>query len=81
MFSYRLCDLKSLNKRRGSSEYDSKSREVTKSYKSKKEKRLGLGDISSGSDGENSDQDQEKSSEDEKFQGFKVRIFFILYFV
>ena len=72
-FIFRLCNLKSLNKsRRGSSEYDSKSKDNVKSKSKKKDKELGLGDISSDSQNSDQDQDQEKSSDDDNFQGFKV---------
>merc|ERR1712126_250398 len=69
----RLCNLKSLNKsRRGSSEYDSKSKDNVKSKSKKKDKELGLGDISSDSHNSDQDQDQEKSSDEDKFQGSKT---------
>jgi len=70
---FRLCNLKSLNKsRRGSSEYDSKTKYKVKNLLKKKDKELGLGDISSDSHSSDQDQEQEKSSDDDKFQGFKV---------
>ena len=70
---YRLCDLKSLTQRRGSSEYDSLNKDSAKSYKkAAKKKELGLGDISSNSEGEDSDQEEGSSDEGNKFGGFKV---------
>ena len=69
---YRLCDLKSLTQRRGSSEYDSLNKESAKSYKKAKKKELGLGDISSNSEVEDSDQEEGSSDEGNKFGGFKV---------
>ena len=71
--SFRLCDLKSLSKRRGSSEYDSLNKESSKTNKAKKKKELGLGDISSNTDSKESDQEEKSSDEDNKFQGFKVK--------
>ena len=62
---FRLCDLKSLKQRRGSSEYDSLNKESAKSYKKAvKKKQLGLGDISSNSDSKASDQEEGSSEED-----------------
>ena len=75
MTFFRLCDLKSLTQRRGSSEYDSLNKESAKSYKkASKKKQLGLGDISSNSDSKASDQEEGSSDEDNKFEGFKVHI-------
>ena len=75
MTFFRLCDLKSLTQRRGSSEYDSLNKESAKSYKkASKKKQLGLGDISSNSDSKASDQEEGSSEEDNKFEGFKVQI-------
>ena len=70
---FRLCDLKSLTNRRGSSEYDSINKESSKSYKkAAKKKQIGLGDISSNSDGKESEQEEGSSDEANKFEGFKV---------
>merc|ERR1712037_978077 len=70
----RLCDLKSLTQRRGSSEYDSLNKERAKSYKkAAKKKQLGLGDISSNSDSKGSDQEEGSSDEEPKFEGFKTQ--------
>ena len=72
---FRLCDLKSLTQRRGSSEYDSLNKETAKSHKkAAKKKQLGLGDISSNSDSKGSDQEEDSSDEEPKFEGFKVHI-------
>ena len=72
---FRLCDLKSLTQRRGSSEYDSLNKESAKSYKkAAKKKQLGLGDISSNSDSKGSDQEEGSSDEEPKFEGFKVNL-------
>ena len=69
---FRLCDLKSLTNRRGSSEYDSINKESSKSYKPTKKKQIGLGDISSNSDSKDSDQEEGSSDDGNKFEGFKV---------
>lgn len=69
---FRLCDLKSLTNRRGSSEYDSINKESSKSYKPTKKKQIGLGDISSNSDSKDSDQEEGSSDDENKFEGFKV---------
>lgn len=73
-YFFRLCDLKSLTHRRGSSEYDSINKESSKSYKKPaKKKQIGLGDISSNSDSKESEQEEGSSDEGNKFEGFKVK--------
>lgn len=69
-----MCDLKSLTRRRGSSEFDSRqSGEPSKSYKSKKKlKQLGLADISSNSEDNSVEEGGEQSSDGDKFQGFRT---------